>query len=389
MSKASEKDQLRVCFVYLKPIDESKKDFSTIVPIRMANVLKGASIKLHLIYSGKINTEKLQKNGISYHCYNGFFNSIPFLRYIGLILFQYVIGRREKISIFMNVWEHYLLGIIWVGARLCCAKVVARVAGVPIQKYYGKNIYRIIRNRLGLWFESLSLYLADGIHVLSNSLAQIVQSRGGDITKINVISQGVDTNQFCISSHKKLTHKVWQLLFVGRLVPNKCVDDIIHAVAILVHDTNLNIELLIVGHGPAGADLQELSSMHSIENKVRFLGYVPHEQLTRLYHSADVLVIASQSEGLPNVILESQACGLPVVATEVGGIPELLQNGHGFLVPIKNPDAIASAIKCVLENTTKRKQCISKAYDFVLKEHSLTSVREKYLNMFNNCLRKG
>lgn len=114
------------------------------------------------------------------------------------------------------------------------------------------------------------------------------------------------------------------LLSVGNLVPLKGHDLVIEALGLL-RGQGLDARLCIIGAGPLRAELEALAERLSLTAQVRFLGALPQDQLAAWYGAADMLVLASEREGWPNVLLESMACGTPVVATAVGGIPEIVE----------------------------------------------------------------
>lgn len=127
------------------------------------------------------------------------------------------------------------------------------------------------------------------------------------------------------------------VLSVGRLIPSKGMDVVIEACA------KVGRPLVIAGRGPEQARLEERASALGAE--VHFAGFVDRDALDKLYCSASVVVLASQLEGLPNVLLEAMAYGRPVVATACGGIPELITDGiNGLLVPMGDPIALAAAL---------------------------------------------
>jgi len=104
--------------------------------------------------------------------------------------------------------------------------------------------------------------------------------------------------------------------------------------------------LLIAGDGPERAALEQAAAHHGVTSRVRFLGLVPHDDLPALYGAADALVLASDREGWPNVLLESMACGTPVVATNVWGNPEVVREpAAGQLIPARTSAAIAEGVK--------------------------------------------
>lgn len=127
------------------------------------------------------------------------------------------------------------------------------------------------------------------------------------------------------------------VLSVGRLVPHKGMDVVIEACAALGRP------LVIAGCGPERTALEKQASALGAE--VRFVGFVDRDTLSALYRSASAVVLASQYEGLPNVVLEAMAHGRPVVATPRGGVTELIVDGvSGLLVPPGDPPAVAAAL---------------------------------------------
>jgi glycosyltransferase involved in cell wall biosynthesis len=104
--------------------------------------------------------------------------------------------------------------------------------------------------------------------------------------------------------------------------------------------------LLIVGDGPLEQSLRQLAKRVGVTGRVRFLGHVEHDDLAVYYAAADALVLASASEGMPNVMLEAMACGTPVIATSVGGIPEILRPPKGGeLMTERSPNTMVEAWK--------------------------------------------
>jgi D-inositol-3-phosphate glycosyltransferase len=155
------------------------------------------------------------------------------------------------------------------------------------------------------------------------------------------------------------------LLFVGRIQPLKGVDVALHTLAALERPDAL---LLIVG-GASGADgdaevekLQILVDELGVQNQVRFVPPQPHHLLSTYYRAADVVLVPSRSESFGLVALEAAACGIPVVASAVGGLLTLVDHGHsGFLVPGRDPDAFAAYTAEILDNSLLGAQMASHA----------------------------
>jgi glycosyltransferase involved in cell wall biosynthesis len=136
------------------------------------------------------------------------------------------------------------------------------------------------------------------------------------------------------------------LLSVGNLIELKGHDFAIRALEHLPE-----CELMIVGEGDLRESLQSLAGQVGVAGRVRFLGAVPQSELVDIYNASDMLVLASSNEGMPNVVLESLACGTPVVATNVGGIPEVVCSPEaGVVVQERDVESIVTGIRQLLRD---------------------------------------
>ena len=141
-------------------------------------------------------------------------------------------------------------------------------------------------------------------------------------------------------------------LGVGRLVPKKGFDVLVEACAIL-RRRGFNFETIIIGeHGEHEAELRNRIEVHGLQDHVRFIGPMDQSSLYTEYQNADVFCLPCRvldngdRDGLPNVLMEAMACGLPVITTPVSGIPEIIHDGHnGTLVPPNDAKALADAIQ--------------------------------------------
>ncbi len=138
------------------------------------------------------------------------------------------------------------------------------------------------------------------------------------------------------------------VLFVGRLAAQKGVADLIAALDLLQH-VRPDLRALIVGDGPLRSQLEETAHAFRLDGAVRFLGH--RDDVPRLLAAADLLVLPSLYEGLPNVVLEAMRARKPVVATAAPGTTEVIADGRtGLLVPVHDPTALARAIRTVVED---------------------------------------
>ncbi len=137
------------------------------------------------------------------------------------------------------------------------------------------------------------------------------------------------------------------ILYVGRLSPEKGLQHLLEAVARL---QSLNWKLTIVGDGLERIQLESQAYRLGIQERVHFIGRLSREKVSEFYKNADILVVPSLNEMSPKVVMEGMAYGLAVIASRVGAIPKLLQDGRGILIEPGSPEHIVSAIKTLAEN---------------------------------------
>src|SRR5262249_61356983 len=168
-----------------------------------------------------------------------------------------------------------------------------------------------------------------------------------------VLASGVDLEQFTPGSARdarralRVDQKARLILYVGRFAEGKGLDTLLEAFRTL-RTVVPDASLALVGSGPLQAWLERRILADGIARSVRMAGEVPHHVVPQWMRAADVVVLPSQAEGLPNVARAAPACGCPVVATPVGDLPDLVHPDVGRLVPPGNPDTLADAIVDVL-----------------------------------------
>ncbi len=194
---------------------------------------------------------------------------------------------------------------------------------------------------------------ADGLVTVSAALADRLAALGVERGHIAVLRNGVDGARFRpVAPGPEFVREGTAplALSVGNLVPLKGHDLAIRALAELP-----DLRLWIAGAGPERVALERLAERLDVAGRVRFLGAVPHERMPEVYGAADVLVLASEREGWPNVLLEALACGTPVVASDVSDLAEVLSApAAGLLLPERSPEAIAATVKRLLADPPTR-----------------------------------
>ena len=173
------------------------------------------------------------------------------------------------------------------------------------------------------------------------------------------------------------------LIFVGRLSPEKGVNIIIQALSEVVKEIN-NIKLTIVGDGPRKAFLESEVEQYNLGNHIAFIGAVPEREVFDRMGECDMLVLSSFMEGIPMVLMEAMALELPVVAPRVAGIPELvIDNENGLLFDPANADQLSEKIIMLAKDSKLRIKLGKEGRKKVLNEYSINKAVEKLSSKLN------
>jgi glycosyltransferase involved in cell wall biosynthesis len=197
---------------------------------------------------------------------------------------------------------------------------------------------------------------ADALVAVSSALGGRLVALGADPARVTVLRNGVDLDQFRPPPDRAAARAALgltrpTLLSVGHLIERKGHDRVIKALSHLPDQ----VELLVVGEGPLDAALRALAARRGVAGRVRFLGAVAHADLAAVYGAADVLVLASSREGWANVLLESMACGTPVVASPIPGNDEVVrESAAGMIASANTPEGLAGTISAVLRHPPPR-----------------------------------
>lgn len=201
---------------------------------------------------------------------------------------------------------------------------------------------------------------------------------------IDVIPNGVDIDIY------EEVERQWEnpkLLIVGRIVHQKGIDILLEALRDL---KELKWDLTIVGDGPKFVMYQELSHQFNLENRVEFVGWQNKQNLMKYYQFANLFVYPSRNEGMPNVLLEAMASGLPVLATNISGNEELVVPGKtGELVPPDSVDELKEKLKIMILDEKMREEYGRNARVFIENNFSWDKTTEQYLSLFKSKLEQN
>jgi sugar transferase (PEP-CTERM/EpsH1 system associated) len=253
-------------------------------------------------------------------------------------------------------WERPTVLHAWMFHANVLGRVLGRLAGVPVIISSERTMG--MESRWRYWLNRITGLLTDRVVCVSQQVADfIVQEVGIPRYKILVVPNGIDVRHFEHLPAKQqaramLGLSVDRMLIgtVARLDPVKRLDVLLHAMRSL-----RDVDAVIVGDGPEGAQLEAMSERSGLAGRVHFAGR--QDEVQTWLAALDVFVLSSDWEGMPNTVLEAMAGGLPVVATAVGGTPEVVVDGvTGMLVPPRDPDALARAITHLLRAPALRHQ---------------------------------
>lgn len=250
----------------------------------------------------------------------------------------------------------YLPGLVSTLASIFVRKPVVVTFHLPIWK----TTYRL-PTRLNTSFllkqilKKFFIFRVSVIICVSNFTYQETLKLGFPARKLKVIYNWITPSLKCKVPAPNYIRKMlglrknYLILSVGRLDSQKGFSILIHALHILLDEGN-NLDLAIVGEGPDRDKLMQYSKKLGVENNVHFLRNVSDSDLACLYSECDIFVQSSLIEGLSLVIIEAMKFGKPIVATKVGGTPEVLKNGYNGVLVNPNPESLASGIKTILLN---------------------------------------
>jgi len=232
--------------------------------------------------------------------------------------------------------------------------------------------FRLIRPKIR-W----ALRQAAGIVAVSASLRDAVVGLGTPPEKIAVIPNGIDADRFRPMERSAAREKLGLALVglcvvaVGNLIPAKGQDLLIAALPQL-NSRHPTLRLYLVGDGPSKAALEQQAKSLGLRDRVVLAGPRPHDELPLWLNAANLSCLVSQREGMPNVVLESLACGTPVLATRVGGIPELITSRDLGILVERDVESIATAMDQALASAWDRallaRQVQSRAWERVAEE---------------------
>lgn len=223
------------------------------------------------------------------------------------------------------------------------------------------HVFNRLRILIFLPLLSYGFKHAKSVTAISNFLAK--WSKRPDAI---VIPNGVDTERFQNVKHRVFDKNKIRLITTSRLVQKNGVEDIIKSLKFLPE----NVTLRILGSGPLEKSLKLKANSLQLQNRIEFLGEIPHFDISKYLHEADIFIRPSLSEGMGNSFIEAMAAGLPVIGTPVGGIVDFLRDGEtGLFCEVKNPKSIADRVMEYINNPELTSQIVKNAKKMVQEKY--------------------
>jgi glycosyltransferase involved in cell wall biosynthesis len=272
----------------------------------------------------------------------------------------------------------------WAFPDAIAGGLLAGLFGIPtIIKVHGSdiNVHSQVRSRRVQikW----AMDKARAVIAVSQDLKNKILEMGVPSNKVHLLYNGIDKSLF-YPLEKGAARKLCAIdlnrrviVFIGNLKASKGCNLLLEAFALLTKKISA-VDLYYIGAGDQSGTLQKKAGEYGLETSVHLLGSLPHKSLPAWMNASDVLALPSMNEGVPNVILEAQACGIPVVATSVGGIPEIVSAEDGILVEYGDEQKLCDALIEALHKNWDRLKISSNINTLSWTENSA-----KLLNIIN------
>lgn len=275
-----------------------------------------------------------------------------FWRYEGRLLYRQLRGVLGRI---VREFQPDVIHAPWLHPEGVAACLLGAEHGVPVvTQGIGNDANYYLHRYPGRTMVIADLQKAAALLFNCQSTRAMAKQAGLDHPNVHVIYHGVEVDKFTLPAVPP-RNDVKRIITVAQLIPRKNHQLLLRAYAQLPPQVRDSAVLEFVGGGPSRRALERLAGELGIAERVVFAGRPPHEDLVRRLQQADLFCLPTLSEGMPVATIEAMACGLPVVASAVDGIPESVVEGvSGLLVPPDDAGALARALQAALARTWDR-----------------------------------
>jgi len=308
-------------------------------------------------------------------------------------LFRYPPYTISLASEMFRVSEQHDLDVLHVHYSIphsTAAHLARGMTGVPyVVTLHGSDVTILGSDPSYLPVNTHTIQEADAVTAVSKFMADEALDRLGIEQPIHVIPNFVDTDAFSpslLEDDDAFCEKGMVVSHISNFRPVKRVHDLVYAMAVVAKAVP-NVRLVLIGDGPDRHSVEKLVKRLHLKDRVVITGF--RSDVANLLSCSDLVVLCSETESAPLTLLEGMSCGLPVVATSVGGIPEIVEDGvNGFLVPVKNPEAIAERILALTADADLRRRLGAAARETVLERYTAEKVVNQYLEVYEGVSRR-
>lgn len=314
--------------------------------------------------------------------FKGFKDNLRLLTYVVSLFFKLI-----------KIIVQYKIDIIHAHSTVptgFLAVIVSKIVRIPsFVTAHGMDVNNFEKSQIFRYLIRVTMNNCNKAIAVSEDLALKMQLFEVDENNIVVLNNAINLKIFKPISNEEIRVKYnikdqdILLLYVGYLDTFKGVFELMDAF-FEIHKKNSKIKLLIVGEGPKRSELEEKSSKLKLNEFVIFTDKISHDEMHKYYQASDIFILPSYSEGLPLSILEAMACGIPVVASNVGGIPEIIKDyENGLLVNLKDKNDLYKKLRILINDIELREKFGKKSVELIKIQFDITKKIEKLMNLYN------
>jgi glycosyltransferase involved in cell wall biosynthesis len=361
---------------------------SGITPLsNLINVLKPISGRIHLITGNAGYSFLKGEKQIFIYAINHKLGSNAFTRVI-----RYIWTQIKFIPILLKTRRNVDFFLFFLGGQdLFIPMLTVKLLGKKVLLAFAGSVVNIRRARKDLFFKPLRLLvkvncnLSNNIILYSERLIKEYDLEGYRNKILIAPRHFLNFDKFKLE--KQFSERDNLVGYIGRLYTERGALEFVNSIPKILNKKR-DINFLIGGDGQLRNSIEEIIDKKQLTDKTTITGWIPHEELSRHLNNLKLIVLPSYTEGLPNIMLEAMACGTPVLATAVGGIPDIINNNQtGFLMKDNSPECIAENVVKILDNPNLE-HIANEAKTFVEREFTYDAAVKRYKKVLNLAMQR-
>lgn len=332
----------------------------------------------------EIDRNSIEQVPIQRKAATGFSSQVmDYIYYQFKIAYELYKRRRKYKAVFFHIGGSMLLLPVLI-CKLTGLRSIIFITGSTKESYHAKKdmntTTRLITQSIGI-IESITCNLSDDVLLLSESMRspRIVNWFPTNVSSANF--NYIDCSKF--EKKTQIADREYDIIFLGRFESVKGVTNIIRSIP-LIMDSHPNIKIELIGDGELRNELERIVMREGLSKHVSFTGWVDHNEIPDHLNNGRILLMPSESEGVPKTLLEAMACGTIPIAATVGGVPDIItENENGFLLPNTKPNTIAEVVSQTLQRNDLE-QVSDRARDYIEEEYSYDVAKKQYQRILDD-----